>query len=335
MIISWFTQPQNSFASYYQYDTTTTQFVRVRLELGRQSSSGRTNDTFASYKAERYVGFSTEKYSTSDLSKWSVNDEGDLCYTGQPLKGGKPDIGDKVYDCSNPSSFVHRGNPVTNDPALPPGIEAKHLALLANEAFVSKNDIALTGGDATGQALAEAIESEVCKIVGVETFAEVTDEKILATLKSQVKQISGDAVDEHAEDLADALTSAEDANKLISEQIEEGAFTPNQAFEEAFANLQAAIGKAQAASGGAADLTQALAGINEARQSLNTAIQNIDSVQHDAVAKQLETARDALASAEQNATTWEEVQAEYKPLADTESVEAYEKEIGIENEEMV
>src|SRR5580658_5195060 len=131
VIISWFTEPPSSFASYYQHDTVTQRFSRIRLQLGRQSLSA-TNDTFVSYKPHRAVGFSAQRYSTSDPgSHWSVNEKGALCYDNAPLPSSKPNDGDRVYDSSDPSSFVHRGNAVTNSPELPAGIEPKHLALLA------------------------------------------------------------------------------------------------------------------------------------------------------------------------------------------------------------
>src|ERR1700722_8936860 len=109
MIISWFSQPEGGkFSSYYQYDTVTTNFTRIRMELGRASSSGATDDTFIGFKTERYVGFSDQYYSTSksNLGHWSVNEDNELCYDDVPLAGGRPAPGARIYDCTNPGSFV-------------------------------------------------------------------------------------------------------------------------------------------------------------------------------------------------------------------------------------
>jgi hypothetical protein len=332
MIISWFTQPAG-FASYYQYDTSTKQFSRTRLELGRGGSDG--GDTFVSYKPKRYVGFSKDTYSSSDLSKWSVEDDA-LCYNKTKLKSGPPESGDKVYDSTDTGEFVHRGNPVTEQPTLPDGISGKHLALLANDVFVNgqKGTFKLTEGTASPEDLAEAIKAKVCEIVGVDKFEDATDDKILEKLTSQIKEISGKAAAPSAKSLNEALDQAKQINDAITEQIENGAFTPTQDFETAFGQLQTAIGKAQSATGGA-DLKQALVEIGAAQQSLNTAIENIDATEHESVSKQLENARDALESAKQNVTDWQAIEEEYKPLAETDTIEDYEREIGVENEEVL
>lgn len=334
MIISWFTQPPSSFSSYYQYDTVTQQFSRIRLELGRSSPSGSTNDTLVSYKPQRSVGFADQRLSTSDPGQhWSVNEDGALCYDEVALPG-TPRDGVRVYDSSDPSSFVHRGNPVTESPTLPAGIEAKHLALLANRALATGSGIKLTGRDATPEQLADAIKGEVCDILGVREFAAVNDDLILSELTSQVKVIQGEITDEYASSLDKALTSAKDASHLIAEQIEEGILTPTEAFETAFGSLQSALAKAQTASG-QDDVQQALTEIGKAQNELDTAVKNIDTVKNEATAKQLELARESLSEAQQHATGWQEIEEEYEPLAEAETIEDYEREIGIGAEEFV
>ena len=150
MIISWFTDPSKGtfvegsgkLSSYYQYDTQSKQFSRVRLELGRSSGSG---DTKAMYQETRYVAFSDQKI--NDSKNWTV-ENGELKYKGNSLEQ-TPTNGDYVYDLTNPKSTPHYGNPVTDSPNLPEGIEIRHLSLIANESILSESDIVFTGGDAT------------------------------------------------------------------------------------------------------------------------------------------------------------------------------------------
>ncbi len=327
MIISWFTQPPGQNASYYQYDTVTQQFSRTRLELGRQSSSN-TNDTFVSYRSQRTVGFSDVRYSTTNPGDhWTVND-GTLYFDGTPL-ATTPSANAKVYDCTDPTDFVHRGNPVTETPTLPLGIEPKHLALLANEAMVSKTKITLTAGTATQEQLIATIQGEVCKVLKVDSFAAATDAVILEKLKSQAGQISDSASRQQAKSLDQALETTKAVNQRINEQITDGVLTPTQEFETAFAELQTAVDRAQDAGG---DVRQALTEIGSAQQSLNKAIASIDAAKYEATAKQLENAGAALEDAAQNATKWQEIEVEYEPLTEAESIEDYQREIGIETE---
>ena len=44
---AWFSQPDNSFSSYYQNDPGTGKFVRIRLELGRDIPEDATDATVA------------------------------------------------------------------------------------------------------------------------------------------------------------------------------------------------------------------------------------------------------------------------------------------------
>jgi hypothetical protein len=320
MIISWFTQPPGSFASYYQYDTVTGEFSRTRLELGRTSSSS-TNDTFVSYYPERYVGFSNKSYSTSNPSAhWSVNDKGQLCYDGNALPG-KPSTGWGVYDSSDTSSFVHRGNPVTVKPELPTGIEAKHLTLLANDAFISGKKTILTDGSAKPAELVDALKTQVCRVLKVNDFNTITDDTILVKLTSQAKTISSLASHESVFNMDKALTAADDARYLISEQMDEGLLTPTNEFEDAFDSLESALENAQNASGESA--SQALTEIGKAQQALNTAINNIDANKYATVAKELNNASSSLDTAKQHANDWQQVDMEYEKLTAANTVDDY------------
>ncbi|MCE0915821.1 MULTISPECIES: hypothetical protein [unclassified Pseudomonas] len=334
MIISWFTQPTDANASYYQYDSVTQQFSRIRLELGRTSMSGN-NGTFATYKSQRTFGFSDQRYSTQNpADHWSVNEDGKLCYDKTVLRGVPPQVGDKVYDSSNTNEFVHRGNPVTDTPELPEGILPKHLALLANEAMVQKAQIDLTLGTATQEALIEAIQNKVCGILKVDNFEQVTDDLILGKLTSQIAQIGQSAGKQQAQTLNEALAKSAQVNEWIASQMNDGLLTPTTEFENAFEQLQQAVIDAQSATG-QANLQQALTEISTAQQRVETLIGTLDAEQHAAAVQELKNASQALAEAQTSASEWQEINAEYEPLAEAESIEAYEQEIGIEVEAAV
>lgn len=326
MILSWFTQPPGAFASYYQYDTSTREFSRIRLELGRTSQT-RTNDTFVSYKSGRAVGFSDQRLSTSDLGRWSVDDDGQLCFDDVALPSDKPSAGDRVYDTSDPGSFVHRGNAVTDTPALPEGIAPKHLALLANDSMLTRKTIALTGGDAEASALSAKIKGEVCRVLEVEDFATVTDDMILAKLTEQV-QIQRDYVtSDSVKSLDGALTEARSVSDVIIEQIDNGIIVPDEAFTKACASLQTAITKAQAATRDEINLDQALAEIGSAQEAVTAAVKNIDTAKFEAVSKQLDMAKESLAQAQSHAEDWQMAEAEYEKLAEATTIDEYESEL--------
>jgi hypothetical protein len=331
MILAWFTQPPGKFSSYYQYDTITNKFCRVRLELGRQSSSGSTNDTFIGLKTKRYVGFSKDKFS-SKSDKWSVNDDGELCYDGKPLPGS-PKPGDTVYDTTNPDDFIHRGNPVTGDaPKLPPGVEPKHLELLVNDVFTNTKNVTikLTANNAKPEALAQAIQDKVSELFDGTKFSEITDEMISTKLTSQMKTIRGETAQESSTSLQDALTKAEVASSQITEQIEEGLLTPTQDFEVAVTSLDTALTKAQTASSDA-DLPATLAEIDTAQKAEQIAIENIDTVQHEIVARQLTSTGEALTEASKQVVDWQAAEVQFDSLTEASTVEDYEREIGLES----
>lgn len=159
MCISWFTQPANSFASCYLYNRTTHEFCRVRIELGRTASDHDNGGTMVSYRATRAVGFvaNGQDYRTSQLQRWSINGAHRLCYNGAPLPQD-PVVGYTVFDSTTPGEFVHRGNPITDNPRLPAGVTREDMIMLAR--LVMENDrarVPLTARDATETELRDAI----------------------------------------------------------------------------------------------------------------------------------------------------------------------------------
>ncbi len=331
MIISWFTDPakgnfgipgnEEKFSSYYQYDTTSKEFTRVRLELGRTSGSG---DTQAMFKETRYVGFSTEKIRTS--SDWTV-EAGQLKYKGVALET-VPTEGDYVYDLTNPTSKPHFGNPVTSEANLPEGIEVKHLNLIANDAMVSKSSVVFTTKAASGAELAEVLKGEVAMIVG-KPFASITDADILTTLKAQVTELKSRLISEPKTSIEESLSAVEETLSEINNKIMEGDFVPTQECETAYSDLQKSAAGAKAATS-SGDVKTAISEIANAQESLVTVVNTIEEAQHEAIRSSLEASSTSLEEASNASLQWDAIQAEYTQLETASSVEEYESEIGVE-----
>jgi hypothetical protein len=329
MILYWFTQPKNSFSSYYQYDTVTQKFSRVRLELGRSGSDG--GKTFVSYHEERWVTFSKTPIAGAGKqekgkSRWSVNDDNEFCYDGKPLPAvtGKPAAGLRVYDTSDPAKFIHPGNPTTDTPKLPPDIMPDHLALLANDAIITGQYIELTPGTASESQLSLAIQNRVCDVLGVPqgTFSKIDPKAITAKLVEQSTKISGVAVSQSTASTEKALTSVKESTALVNEQIVEGQFTPTQKFEDAFASMQSSVASAEKASG-STDVEQVVMQVEKASQEVTTAITDVVTAENEVVTTQLDSAKASLSEAGKQATTTIEVQKEYEPLSKATTPEEY------------
>ena len=156
MVIHWFTQPQNSYASCYLYNTETHAFCRVRIELNRNDDDG----TFVSFRPARAVGFveDGQNYRTSQNARWSINDAHRLCYDATPLSQ-EPSEGFTVFDSTSPERFIHRGNRITTMPRLPEGISQEDMVELARLVMLERpaQRVQLTARDASPEALRDAI----------------------------------------------------------------------------------------------------------------------------------------------------------------------------------
>ncbi|WP_146745781.1 hypothetical protein V1599_04230 [Enterobacter sp. ECC-175] len=156
MNIHWFTQPQNSYASCYLYNTETHAFCRVRIELNRNDEDG----TFVSFYPSRAVGFVADgqNYRTSQNARWSINDEHRLRYDGTVLPQD-PREGYTVFDSTTPARFVHRGNAITVTPRLPAGITQEDMVELARLVMLERPAarVQLTARDASAETLRDAI----------------------------------------------------------------------------------------------------------------------------------------------------------------------------------
>jgi hypothetical protein len=333
MIIAWYTQPPGKFSSYYQYDTVSRNFTRIRLELGRAAKPTDDGGTFASFKDDRRVGFSDDRLSTSKpADHWSVNGSGRLCFDGKELSG-VPKPGSRVYDASNPDSFVHVGNPVTDTPALPPGIEPKHLALLANKAMIMKTKIVLTTRDATSDDLVRSLQDQVLDIVGGGDFAAISDDTILGILKDQVRTIQARTVGPSRTSVQQALDAVEASSQKITEMLTDGSLTPNDGITAAVEGLSSAVANAKAQTG-VAEIQQALAEVKTAQAAMESAIDAASADYRTSLEQQLRVTGESMAKAQQAAETWQQAESKYEKLVEADSFESYEREMTEPSEEL-
>lgn len=159
-MITWFTQPVHSFASYYIYFPVYRILIRIRLELGRSGGSGHTK---AMLNTNTLVGFGAE--GETDPSQLQDNPANDLF----------------EYDWENNHwGDRHEGNKVTDNPNLPHGITELHLKLVALALLQSgQNNLVLTNSNASEDQLAAAINNVATPVLN----------GILATLaESSIKQ---------------------------------------------------------------------------------------------------------------------------------------------------
>ena len=128
--ITWFTQPQKSFASLYMYDPETKVFRRARMELGR---TGNNPDPGIFRNENRVMVFITrkikEKFAITSVEPqlWKY-EKGKVNYNGIDLSAYQslPEenisnyfIYDFSYDSEGKTTFVHKGNHLTQKPKLP------------------------------------------------------------------------------------------------------------------------------------------------------------------------------------------------------------------------
>lgn len=342
MIITWFTQPANSYASYYQFDTETKKFVRIRMELGRKSGSGRTQ---LIYEDEYAVGFGkAADYDTSDAQRWKVNEKGQLCYDDKPLSlepGPKLNTFDTKQDYIDNQDYVHFGNELSTNPSLPDGIEPKHLSLLASDAMEKGKSYRLTERDASGKELSDKIKSKVCDVMDVDTskfdsidkaFKSITDETILEKLKDQVKNQKAAAAERSKERLDVKLEEVKKAVESIGKEITNGTITPNEEFTKAVEKLGTSVEEALKSSN-SSELAKITEHLSSASTAVATAIDKIDAAKHASTKTALEESSKALEAAATENEAWTKANAEFSKLEASESVKSFEENM-VENDEL-
>ena len=144
--ITWFTQPYKKsdknipFASFYMYDLDSLDFVRIRLELGREVYNDDKGETGIICEKGRVV--------------IAVNNKNEKLNIQLINKNKIPCVGDTIYDFSLNYQSFHQGNTVTySNQILPKGISAIELNLIASRCIGEKKIWTLTDRDASEETL--------------------------------------------------------------------------------------------------------------------------------------------------------------------------------------
>jgi hypothetical protein len=164
----WYTHPGDSCSSFYYYDRSRRELVRIRLELNRAPFGVDLGQTFAVYQHPRYVGFSKLKYNYTVLDKFRLLEDGTMLdHKGRQLHA-YPKQDRYVYDFTSkdgvrPDNKVHVGNQVVRErfATLPGDIKEHHLIRLAKICLREKNKIVLTDPSVNEGALADKIKEVI------------------------------------------------------------------------------------------------------------------------------------------------------------------------------
>jgi hypothetical protein len=171
-MITWYTQPEKSFASFYYYESTTRELVRIRLELGRTEGNGYPT---AIYTPNRYIGFFEHDYLLSaplddseTMKDYRINDDQILIHYKDKWHTleDKPRAGYWVHDVTSINGktlndIPHWGNSVSITPRLPASITEYDLRALALTCLDVKSSIKLAAAAAGEEELAQAIRDTV------------------------------------------------------------------------------------------------------------------------------------------------------------------------------
>lgn len=161
----WFTAPKGgAFSSFYMFNPVSRVFCRIRLELNRKTTEKDNGETGAFYRDYRVVGFSSRSnLDIGNLSLWRISTS-DSCHrlvyeSIMALRAEPEHWGEHVYDTSNAEISIHKGNPIIpeEEAILPGTVKIADLIALAKIAIKNKSSVVLTGKDATGAELAQAI----------------------------------------------------------------------------------------------------------------------------------------------------------------------------------
>jgi hypothetical protein len=336
MIISWYTDPsqgtfkvndpkEGRFSSYYQYDTVSRKFVRIRLELGRKASGGDTGATQVILKKERAVGFSQECLINTD----KVRIDGNGIRVNGKLLSQTPNKGDYVIDMSPDSPRPHLGNPVIKAPNWPAGIETKHLSVLANQAVINGKGYGLTNSTKTREDLSKAIEKSVSKIFD-KPFDQITDVDLLTKLKAQVTTIREQSTQTSEETVNSSLNDVNELIEQINAAIGDGTFTPNATVENAFDSLKEAVANVNNALD-TPTRTAAIDDLEAAHDALVTAFEQDAAQQLDTYQENLENASRAIDTARQASQRIDAIHTEYESAEQAETIDEYEESMeGVE-----
>jgi hypothetical protein len=170
-IKTWVTQPPQKFDSFYYYDTVNLNFVRIRLELGRDDEPPYDPNPGVFPNQNRYVGFveNLDDYDFETKNLWTVNETNAIVYRGELVLSRQPAPGRSTIDFSlqpghlHPQS-IHYGNPLVekNQARLPFNSQGNPVTLDMLETIAKKmafypNGVDLGDSNETEQQLGDKI----------------------------------------------------------------------------------------------------------------------------------------------------------------------------------
>ena len=329
----WYTDPSNGnfaghqrqFSSFYQYEPSTGKFVRIRLELDRADANP---DPSIIYREQRLVGFDANVHSVlpADIGAWSIYN--DRLYFNRVALPTTPTVGDHVYDTSDLTRGVHRGNPVTDNPHFPPGIEAKHLCVIANEAILKNvpGEVTLTAANAGTDRLTAAIQQKVSEIMDTR-FDRITDQDLIDKLKEQMIEIRSKAISLSEDKIRESMEQVSNILDNIKTMMDNGQLTPNPDLEQAFRNMKEAVAPVTDAldnwSDEGGDAGDALADLERNYSDLVDVINTLAAAPQEAFERALNGAGDALKDARGELAAWESVNNEYEWISNVDNVDEY------------
>ncbi|CAL2095175.1 hypothetical protein [Tenacibaculum sp. 190524A02b] len=341
MIITWNTTPESEaseeekLSSYYQYDTVSKKLVRIRLELGREESTGQPR---VIYNEDRAVGFSDidfieeqAKYPDSDFTIDPETKQ--LLVKGEPMDT-EPSIGASVVDMTLGTTKPHFGNAVSDNPNLPEGITNTHLSLIANNTLINGKGGIITGADSSEATLSETLKNVVSGIVK-KPFDEIDDDDLLKVLKNQVTKIKNIETAPTKTALSDSLEDASKLIEVIQEQITDEGMVPTEQFNKSYSDYVSKVTQAEDALSSGTGVQNAIAELATAKTALNAASSELQSSYYERMETQFNSSQTAIDTAVTDAQTFEGITSEYEAAENADTLDQYEQSIGLEETEAI
>jgi formiminotetrahydrofolate cyclodeaminase len=231
---------------------------------------------------------------------------------------------------SNGDTVPHYGTQVILKPNLPPGIETKHLSLLANQALIDGNEVVLTDADATAADLSAALQARVSEIMGKE-FGAITDADLLTKLTSQMTTIREQSSQADQNTVTDSLNNVDPLIEQLEEALTDGSVTPNEDLTSAFDSYKAALDTVRN-SVNESTRTEAIGDLQAAHWTLATAFQEVVQQQMDTYQQSFDSAQNGIQQAQQASERMDDIEKSYENTENAASISEYENSMKQVNE---